>query len=47
MVTEWVIENTWFDSQQENEIFISSKTSNSGCVAQTVSYSMGEEHPSS
>jgi hypothetical protein len=31
---EWVIEKRWFDSQQENEMFISSKTPNTGCGAQ-------------
>jgi hypothetical protein len=44
---EWVMEKTPFDPQQENEIFTSSKTSNIGCGAQTVSYSMGNEHLSS
>ena len=37
MVMERVIDKTGFDSQQENEIFISSKTTNNGCGAQTVS----------
>lgn len=46
MVMEGVIDKTWFDSQQENEIFISSKTYTC-CGAQTVSYSMGNEHLSS
>jgi hypothetical protein len=39
MVTEWLIE----DSQQENEIFISSKASNTSLAAQPVSNSMGNE----
>jgi hypothetical protein len=47
MVMEWVIEKTGFDSQQENEIFISSKTSKTCCGAQTVSCSLGNEHLSS
>jgi len=47
MVMEWVIGKMGFDSQQETEFFISSKTSNIGCGDQTVSCSLDNEHISS